>query len=83
MIGCYNDFIANNKAIQDAGRQDGETSQVKAYRKLSKAYSDYISDLFEDMSKCVTVESFLTVLYIVQVTSGSKSYYRSWRLIIA
>lgn len=61
VLGCYHDYIANNKAIQDALKQDDNVPQNKAYRKLSKAFGDYISNLFEEMTKCVAVESILAV----------------------
>jgi len=62
VVECYHDYIANNKSIQDALKQRDENPQNKAYKKLYKVYSDFLSDLFEDMSKYVSVESILVKL---------------------
>jgi len=62
ILACYSDYVANNKAVQDALKQEeDESAQAKAYRKLGRAYLDYIANLFEDMSKCVAIENILTV----------------------
>jgi len=60
ILSCYSDYVANNKAVQDALKQEeDESAQAKAYRKLGRAYLDYIANLFEDMSKCVAIENIL------------------------
>ena len=63
VLECYRDYITNNKSIQDALKRDDDTPQNQAYRELGKAYVDYVSSLFEDMSKCVAIESILAVTF--------------------
>lgn len=63
MIEIYTEYIVNNKSVQKALKASKSNEKVKAYKRFAEKFSEYISELFDDMSRNVVVESIITVHY--------------------
>jgi len=60
MLEGYKKFIINNRTVQRA-LKDPDAIGAEAYERFVTIYSEYISELFDDMSRNVLVESIAEV----------------------
>jgi len=60
LIDGYGNYIVSNKTVQQALKST-RVPNYEAYRRFVNVYSEYISDIFDNMSRKVHVESIIRV----------------------